>query len=81
MLLDLLQGYLPSFDSVALLAVCAQFAPVNVSMTACACGAHVGEHRLGMTRSAAHSLMHPTQGITGLVVVEFRNIADRGPAA
>jgi len=41
---------------------------------------HIREHRFAMARYAGHLFVHATQGVVGLVVVEFRHRADRAPA-
>src|SRR5579864_810745 len=76
MLLNLLNGDLPSTDGVALLAVRAQLALVNVGVAVLATLSNVGENRPNVTFSAAHGLVHTAQRISGLVVIEFRNAAD-----
>src|SRR5271157_489272 len=78
--LNFLYGYSPSQHGVTLLAVCPQLAPMNVGVAVLAAWAHVAEHRLHMALRTRHILVHTPQRLTGLVVIEFRNGADRLPA-
>jgi len=79
-LLDLLDRYSPSAHAVALLAIRAQFALVNVSVAVLAAQAHVAEHRLHVALRTRHILVQSAQRVMGLVVIEFRNRANRLPA-
>jgi hypothetical protein len=79
MLLNLLNGDLPSPDGVALLAIRSQLALVNVGMTILATLSNVGENRPYVTLCATHRLMHAAQRKFRLVVIEFRNAADWFP--
>ena len=80
MLLNLLDRHFPSPDRVALLAIGAQLAPVNIGMAVLAALSDVAEYRLYVTLGALHLLVHAAQRITGLVVIELGNGADRVPA-
>ena|SRR5208283_924036 len=73
MLLHLLHGNLPAPDGVALLAVRPQLPPVNVCVAVLAPLSNVGENRLDVTLDAGDRLVHAAQGITRLIVIEFRN--------
>ena len=79
-LLNLLDRYAPSANAVALLAVCAQLAFMNIGVAVLAAVAHVVEHRLYMALRAGHILVQAAQRVTGLVVIEFRNGANWLPA-
>ena len=79
-LLNLLDRYAPSANAVALLAVCAQLAFMNIGVAVLAASAHVAEHRFHMALSAGHILVQAAQRVTGLVVIEFRNGANWLPA-
>ena len=79
-LLDLLDRYSPAPHRVALLAIGAQLALVNVSMAVLAALADVVEHRLYVTLCAGYILVHAAQWITCLIVIKFRHGADRLPA-
>lgn len=81
MLLDLLDGDLPAANCVALLAIRSQLPLVNVGMAILAALAHVREHRLHVALDARHRLVHAAQRVAGLIVIEFRNRADRLPRA
>ena len=81
MLLDLLNRDLPSPHGVTLLAIRAQLALVNIRMAILAALADIAEHRLHVTLNASDGLVHAAQGIFSLIVIEFRNGADRSPGA
>ncbi len=65
---------------MAAFAVGAELPPVNVGVAICAVSAYVFEYQTGVTAGAGYFLMHATQGITSLVVIEFRIRPDRFPA-
>ena len=79
MLLDLLDGDLPSANRVALLAIGSQLPLVNVGMAVLATLPHVGEHRLHVALDTGHRLVHAPQRVAGLIVIEFGNGANRLP--
>ena len=78
-LLDLRHRHLPAQHRMALLAVGSQLPAVNVGVAVLAPLADVGEHRFDMALCTGHGLMHATQRILRLIVVEFRNGANRTP--
>jgi len=78
-LLDLLDGYLPAPNGVALFAIRPELTAVNVGVTVLAALSNVHEHRLHMALNARHRLMHTTQRVFRLIVVEFRNRPNRFP--
>lgn len=80
-LVDLLHGNVPALYGVALLAVGAHLALVNIRVAVCAFLAHVCEHGLDVALGTGHSFVHAAQGIFRGVVVEFRDRSDRLPAA
>lgn len=80
-LIDLLDRNIPSLDGMALLAVCPHLPLVDVGVAVGALRTHIAEDRLGMALRAAHAFMHAAQRILRGVVIEFRNSADRLPAA
>ncbi len=79
MLLHRLTRDVPALDGVTGLAVGAHLAAVNIRMTVRAFRSHVGEHKLDVTRTAVHLLMHAAQRKTRAVVIKFGNIADGLP--
>jgi hypothetical protein len=79
-LLNFVNRYSPSAHGVALLTICAQLAPMNVGVAVLAACGHVAEHRLHVALRTRHILVQAAQRITGPVVIEFRNGADRLPA-
>src|SRR5215469_17730093 len=64
---------------MALFAVCSQLALVDVSVAILAVLSNAGKYRPDVTLGAGDRLMHAPQRIFGLIVVEFRNGADRPP--
>jgi len=64
---------------MALLAARSQLALVDVGMAILAALSDIGKDRLYMTFSAPDRGMHAPEWISGLVVVEFRDGADRLP--
>jgi hypothetical protein len=80
-LIDLLDGNIPALYCVALLAVGAHLAFVDICVTGRALRAYIREDWLGVALSAGHTLVHAAQRILGGVVIEFWYGADRLPAA
>jgi hypothetical protein len=78
-ILDLGDGNLPSENGVALRAVGAEFAAVNVRVAIGAGFAHVSKDGSGMTFHAFDFFVHAPKWVSGLDVVKFRNGADRPP--
>ena len=78
-IVDLLNGDLPSRNGVTLCAVRSHFPLVNISMTILTILADVGEYRFGVALRTRHFLMQTPERIFGLIVVEFRNCTDRPP--
>jgi hypothetical protein len=79
-LLNLLDRHAPSAHAVALLAICTEFALMNVGVAVLAAGARVAEYRLHVALCARHVLVKAAQRVTGLVVIKFGKGADRLPA-
>ena len=78
---NLLDRDLPASNRVALFAVRAQLALVNVRVAVLASLSNAGENRLDVALRASHGLVHAAQRIARPVVIEFRNCADRLPGA
>ena len=78
-ILDGLHRDIPALYGVALLAVCAHLPLVDIGMAIGAPCTHIREDGLGVTLGAGHVLVHAAQRILGLVVIEFRDSADRLP--
>lgn len=78
-LLNLLHRDLPAQNCVALLAVCSQLPPMDVGVAVLASLSHVGESRFDVALDAVYRPVHATQRIAGLIVIEFRNGANRLP--
>ena len=78
-ILHLLVYGCPALHRVALSAIRAHLAAVNIRVTIDAVLPHIGEDRIQVTESAFHTLVHSAQRISRLVVVEFRVRLDRAP--
>ena len=76
-----LHGDSPSHHRMALLALRAHLAAVNVGVALGALLPDVGKDRLRVALRARHSLVHPAQRIARTVVVELGNVANRLPSA
>ena|SRR5689334_18012602 len=74
-----LQGDIPADHAVALLAIRAELASMNIGMTVGTVRAYVAEYRLSMALDAAHLRVHAAQRIACRIVVEFWDRADRLP--
>jgi hypothetical protein len=79
-LLHIFNSDAPSADRMALLTIRAQLALVNIGVAVLAALTDIGENHLYVTLDTSHAGMHTAQRITRLVVVEFRNCADRLPS-
>lgn len=80
-LLDLVHADLPSLHRVALLAISSQLAAVNIGVAILAALPNIAEHRFHVALHASDRLMHAAQWVSRLVMIEFRNCADRFPCA
>lgn len=78
-LLDLCNRHLPAKYRMALFAVRSQLPAVDVGVAVLASLANVGEHWLDVALRAGYCLMHAAQRIPSLIVIEFRNGANRAP--
>ena len=79
MLIDGVNGHLPSGDLVAELALRAISAAVNVGMAVLTIGADVCENRVDVTSLAAHAAVQTEQRKTGLGVIEIGLFTNRSP--
>jgi hypothetical protein len=66
------EGDIPTLDGVTAFTICAELAAMDVGVAICAVLADIFEDEAGMALSAAYFLMHTAQGISCLVVIEFR---------
>lgn len=80
-LLNVLNGNLPSTHRMTLLAIRSKLALVNVGVAILATLAHVRKDRLAVALRASHRCMHAAKRIPGLVVIEFRHGTNRFPRA
>jgi len=76
---DGLQRDLPTLNRVALGAIGAELATVNVGVAGGALRAHVLEHHAGVALRAGHALVHAAQRIAGQIMIEIRLGTDRLP--
>lgn len=77
--LDLAYGNLPAQHGVALCAIRSEFSSVQVRVAIRAIPAHIRENGFHVACDAHHFFVHSAQRVVGLVVVEFRNGANRAP--
>jgi hypothetical protein len=77
---NLLAGSEPTLHDMALGAIRAKFAQVNVGVTIRTILSHVAEDRMGMTLVAGYARVHASKRVVRLIVVEFKNGTNRGPA-
>ena len=75
-----LQRHVPPHHGVALLAIRAELAPVNIRMAVGTLRAHVSKDRLGVALHAVHLRVHAAERVARFIVVEFRNGPDGLPA-
>ncbi len=78
--LDRLDGNIPSIHRVALLATRAHLGTVDIGVTLGALRAHIRKYRLDVALGAHHPLVHAPQGEVGLVVIKLWYTADRLPS-
>ena len=79
-LLNLLNGNLPSPDRVALLTVRSELPLMNIGMAVLASLTDIAEYRLDVTLRARHRFVHAQEWVSRLIVIEFRNGADGSPS-
>src|SRR5260370_6526249 len=73
-LLDVLDGNLPSLDRMAVLAVGSELSAVDIGVAVSARVANVRKQQFGVAVSArAHGRVHATQRIPGLAVIKIRH--------
>ena len=77
---DLLDRYSPAANCVTGFAVGSQLAFVDVSMAGGAFRSYIGKYRLGMAEGAVNIHVHSAQRKLGLIMIKFRNGADRLPS-
>jgi len=70
----------PALHHVALRAVRAEFAQVDIGVAIGTVFADIGENGFGMALRAGHALVHAPQCVTRVVVIEIRSGSDRAPA-
>src|ERR1700731_4389885 len=80
-ILNLLNGIVPTENRVALRAVRAHFPLVNIGVGILTILASVREYRLYVALCAFNFLVHAAQRILCFVVIEFRDGADGTPAS
>jgi hypothetical protein len=80
-ILYLLNGNIPPTHGVALGAIGAEFSPVNISMTISTVFSGVRENRLHVALRALHFLVHASQRVVRVVMIELRMCPNGPPAA
>jgi len=79
-ILNLLNGIVPTKNGVAPRAVRAHFPLVNIGVAILTILAHICEDRFYVALRALNFLVHIAQRIVGFVVIEFRNRTNGAPA-
>ena len=79
-ILNLLNGIVPTKNAVAPCAVRAHFPLVNIGVAILTSLAHICEDWLYVALRALNFIVHAAQWITRFVVIEFRDRADGAPA-
>src|SRR5258706_16160152 len=79
-ILNLLNGIVPTKNGVAPRAVRAHFPLVNIGVAILTILAHICEDRFYVALRALNFLVHAAQWITRFIVIEFRDGADGAPA-
>ncbi len=80
MLIDVVNGDLPSGIAMAHVALRTVFAAMNVGVTVLALFAYIREDQVGVAIRTTHLDVHPAQREAGLLVLKLRNSANRLPA-
>ncbi len=80
-ILNLLNGIVPTENRVALRAVRAHFPLVNIGVAILTILAHVCEYRFYVALRALNFLMHAAERISCFIVIKFRDGADGAPAS
>jgi hypothetical protein len=80
-ILNLLNGIVPTENRVALRAVRAHFALVNIGVAILTILAHVCEYRFYVALRALNFFVHTAQRIPRFVVIKFRDGANGAPAS
>ena len=75
-----LQNDIPTLHCMTLLTVCAHLAAMDIGVAVSAVGAGIGEHRLGVALGAGDTHVHSAQRISGRIVIELGDSANRLPA-
>jgi len=77
--LHVLGGDIPALHGVALRAIRAHLAAMNVRVTIGAIFPYIGEDRLGVALHALHFFVHAAKRVPGFVVIEFGDCANGPP--
>ena len=78
-ILHLLHGNIPALHRVTLRTIRPHLVPMHVGVAVLTIFGYIGENRFHMALRALHLLVHATQRIVSLVVVELRNRTNRPP--
>jgi len=79
-ILNLLNGIVPTKNGVTLRAIRAHFALVNIGVAILTILPHIREYRFYVALRALHFLVHAAQRIVRFVVIEFGDRANGAPA-
>ena len=79
-LLNLLYGHVPSLDRVALLAIGAQLATMNIRVAVGALAADVSKNRLGVALLACDAFVQSAQRKFSAIVIELGKRTNGSPA-
>ena len=79
-ILNLLNGIVPTKNGVTLRAIRAHLALVNIGVAILTILPHIREYRLYVALCALHLLVHAAQRIVRFVVIEFGDSANGAPA-
>jgi hypothetical protein len=74
-LVDVVDGHLPSGVAMTKIALRGVFAPMDVGVAVLALMANLRENEVGVAVLTTHALVHPPQRETSLSVIELKNVA------
>lgn len=74
-LVDVVDGHLPSGVAMTEIALRGVFAPMYVGVAVLALIANLRENKIGVAVLTTHALVHPPERETSLAVIELKNVA------
>jgi hypothetical protein len=78
-ILDGLHGHVPALNRMTLLAIRSHLAAVDIGVAIRAFRSHIGEDQFHVAIHALDFFVHAAERIAGLIMIEFRDAADRFP--